>query len=108
VLITTQRNFQIHLAAAGVAIGFGLWLGLSASEWLVLVVVIGLVLFAEGVNTAIERAVDLAQPEIDPAARNAKDIGAAAVLIAAATAVVVGLILFGPKLLRLMGIGALE
>ncbi len=82
-----------------VVLGLGWWLGLDALRWVVLVLAIGLVWVAEFVNTAIEAVVDMASPEIHPLAGAAKDVAAAAVLLAAITSVVVGLLVLGPPLL---------
>ncbi|HXL26468.1 MAG TPA: diacylglycerol kinase family protein [Chthoniobacterales bacterium] len=100
-LILSERHFQLHLVATVAAILLGLILGLTALEWAILVLTIGLVLVAEGINTAIEHTIDLTVHHIDPLARTAKDIGAAAVLIAAAVSVVIGCFLFLPKLIAL-------
>jgi diacylglycerol kinase len=100
-LILSERHFQLHLVAAVAAILLGLILGLTGVEWAILVVTIGLVLAAEAINTAIEHTIDLTVRQIHPLARNAKDIGAAAVLIAAAISVLVGCFLFLPKLIAL-------
>jgi diacylglycerol kinase len=100
-LIRSERHFQIHMAAAAVAILLGFALGLNLTEWAVLLVTIGLVLVAEAINTAIEYAIDLTVQQIHPLARAAKDVGAAAVLVAAAVSVLVGCFLFLPKLLAL-------
>jgi diacylglycerol kinase len=100
-LILSERHFQLHLVAAVAAILLGLILGLTAVEWAILAVTIGLVLVAEAINTAIEHTIDLTVRQIHPLARNAKDIGAAAVLIAAAISVLVGCFLFLPKLIAL-------
>jgi diacylglycerol kinase len=67
-----------------------------------LVVAIALVLSAEALNTAIERTVDLVEPERHPWARDAKDLAAAAVLIASLCSLIVGIILFGPRLCGLL------
>jgi diacylglycerol kinase len=101
-LILSERHFQLHLVAAVAAILLGLILGLTAVEWAILVVTIGLVLVAEAINTAIEHTIDLTVPQIHPLARTAKDIGAAAVLIAAAISVLIGCFLFLPKLIALL------
>ena len=101
-LITTERHFQIHLLAATCAIVLAAVLGFSRVEWAVLVVTIALVLVAEGLNTAIERAIDTTTPGFHPLAKAAKDIGAAAVLIAAIASVIVGLLLYVPKLWALL------
>jgi len=101
-LILSERHFQLHLVAAVAAILLGLILGLTAVEWAILAVTIGLVLVAEAINTAIEHTIDLTVRQIDPLARTAKDIGAAAVLIAAAISVLTGCFLFLPKLIALL------
>jgi diacylglycerol kinase len=100
-LILSERHFQLHLVAAVAAILLGLILGLTGVEWAILVVTIGLVLVAEAINTAIEHTIDLTVHQIHPLARTAKDIGAAAVLIAAAISVLIGCFLFLPKLIAL-------
>jgi diacylglycerol kinase len=100
-LILGERHFQLHLVAAVAAILLGLILGLTILEWAILVLTIGLVLVAEGINTAIEHTIDLTVRQIDPLARTAKDIGAAAVLIAAVISVVIGCLLFLPRLIAL-------
>jgi diacylglycerol kinase len=100
-LILSERHFQLHLVAAVAAILLGLILGLTGVEWAILVVTIGFVLVAEAINTAIEHTIDLTVHQIHPLARTAKDIGAAAVLIAAAISVLIGCFLFLPKLTAL-------
>jgi diacylglycerol kinase len=103
-LFGSQPNARIHLSITAAVVGVGLWLGLPARDWAVLAVTAGLVFAAEAFNTALEAAVDLASPELDPLARVAKDVGAAAVTLAAGAAVVVGLLLLGPPLwARLFG-----
>lgn len=99
-VLRTQRNARIHLTLALVVIALGLWLGLSYTEWAVIVLTIGLVLAAESFNTVAEAAVDLATAERHPLAKIAKDVAAGAVLLVAITAVVVGLLILGPPLWR--------
>jgi len=99
-VVRTQRNARIHLTVALVVIALGLWLGLSYTEWAVIVLTIGLVLAAEAFNTVAEAAVDLATAERHPLAKIAKDVAAGAVLLMAITAVVVGLLILGPPLWR--------
>jgi diacylglycerol kinase len=84
------------------AVGLGCFFRISAIEWMVLMAVIFLVLSAEAFNTAIERAVDLLEPRKHSVARDAKDLAAAAVLIASFCSLIVGLILFGPRFWRLL------
>jgi diacylglycerol kinase len=98
VLVATQPNVRVHLALGTVAIVLGLLLGLSTAEWALLAVTIGLVLALEAVNTALEALVDLASPERHPLAGTAKDVGAGAVLVAALASVVVGALLFLPRI----------
>ncbi|MDX2176518.1 MAG: diacylglycerol kinase family protein [Candidatus Sumerlaeia bacterium] len=94
-----ERHMRVHLLAALCAVAAGVALGLPRLEWAVLAIACALVIALELVNTAVERAVDLACPRRDPRARLAKDAAAGAVLVAAAAAVVVGAALFLPRLL---------
>ncbi len=98
----SERNFKIHLAVSIVAITFGLWLRLSASDWLWIALCISLVLSIELLNTALESLVDLASPTYHPLAKKAKDASAGAVLIVAIFSVIVGCIVFLPKLAVLL------
>ena len=85
----TERNLRVH-GLAGALVGIcGWWVGVSLTQWAVLALTIGVVVCAELFNSAIERLVDLVQPEYHPLAGEVKDIAAAAVVICAATAVVV-------------------
>jgi diacylglycerol kinase (ATP) len=103
-VLRTQRNAWIHaLATLGVII-LGAWLGIERRDWVVLLLAIGLVWLAEFLNTALEAVVDLASPKMHPLARVGKDVGAAAVLIAAATAAVIGILIIGPPLLDKLGL----
>jgi diacylglycerol kinase (ATP) len=103
VLISTQRNAQIHLAIGALVVLAGLVFGIAQYEWLALVVTITLVLAAEAINTAIEAVVDLASPEYHALAKIAKDVGAGAVLICAIGSVAVGVIIFLPRIWALLG-----
>jgi diacylglycerol kinase len=99
-MLRTQRNARIEVVIGIGAIAAGLVLGLTPPEWAVLALTICLVLILEGLNTALELAVDLASPQLDPRAKAAKDLAAGMVLVAAIGSVAVGVTLFGPKLLR--------
>jgi diacylglycerol kinase len=101
-LLRTQANFWVHLLAAGMVVVLGALLGVAGGEWAALVLAIGLVLVAEATNSALEALVDLASPDHHPLARAAKDLGAAAVLLAAGCAALVGLIVLLPRLLALL------
>ena len=105
-LVCSQPNARIHLAIAVVVVAMGAWLGLPVRDWAVIVLVVGLVLTAEAFNTALEAVVDLCSPEPHPLAKVTKDVGAAAVLLAALTSLIVGVLLLGPPLwARLFGAG---
>jgi diacylglycerol kinase len=103
-LLRTQPNARIHLGITAAVVVVGVWLGLPARDWAVIAVTAGLVFAAEAFNTALEAAVDLVSPERHPLAKTAKDVGAAAVTLAALAALLVGLLLLGPPLwARLLG-----
>jgi diacylglycerol kinase (ATP) len=97
-MLWTQRNAKIHTAIGLTAVTLGFLLRIDRGDWLALVLTIALVLGAEGVNTAVEAAVDLASPGYHPLAKIAKDVAAGTVLLTAITSVIVGLILFLPHL----------
>ena len=98
-LMRTQRNFRIELAIGAVAVVAAMLSRFEPWEWAALALTIAVVLILEAVNTAIEQAVTLASPSFNAQARAAKDVSAAAVLIAALASVAVGVALFGPRLL---------
>ena len=97
-VLLRQPNARIHTLAGCAVVALGLWMKISPNEWLAVVLAIGLVMGAEALNTALELTVDLAQPEWHALARDAKDVAAAGVLICSLAAVVVGLVVFGPRL----------
>ncbi|RJP55540.1 MAG: diacylglycerol kinase family protein [Anaerolineaceae bacterium] len=97
-VMQTQRNAWIHGVVATLVLIVGLWLGLPTRDWAVLILTIAMVFAAEFINTSIEAVVDLATQEHHPLAKAGKDVGAAAVLIAALAAVLVGLLILGPPL----------
>ena len=99
-LFRTQRNARIHFVVGTVACLLAFWLGVSRVEWAVLVFTIALVLILEGLNTAVELAIDLASPNVHPLAKAAKDLAAGMVLVAAIASVAVGLLILGPPLWR--------
>lgn len=96
----TQFNFKFHIMAMLIAGIAGWSFNLTANDWCWLVVASGLVLLAELFNTAIEVLVDLVSPAYHEKAKAAKDLAAAAVLLAAITAIGIGLLIFVPKLLQ--------
>jgi diacylglycerol kinase (ATP) len=97
-VLRSQRNAWIHGVASLCVVALGLWLDVSRMEWAILFLAAGIVWAAEFINTALEAIVDLASPDLHPLAKVGKDVAAAAVLVAAMTAVVTGLAIFGPLL----------
>jgi diacylglycerol kinase (ATP) len=97
-VIRTQRNAWIHAVVSLVVVALSFWLKLSRVEWSVIIVTISLVWTAEFLNTALEAVVDLASPGRHELAKIGKDVGAAAVLIAAGASVMIGLLILGPPL----------
>lgn len=97
-LIRTQPNARIHVLATVAVVIAGCYFPLQASEWLWLIGAMAGVWITEALNTALEFLTDLVSPDYHPLAGHAKDVAAAAVLLAAITAVVVGLIIFVPHM----------
>jgi len=107
-LVATQPHAWIHAVATVGVIAGGFALGISRDEWCLIMLAIGAVWCAEAVNTAIEQLCDKVSPERDPLIGRAKDLAAGAVLLMAIACAVVGLIVFGPRvltLIRTLGIG---
>ncbi|MBE9584599.1 diacylglycerol kinase family protein [Mucilaginibacter sp. JRF] len=98
----TQLNFRIHSAATVIAIAAGLFLNISAAEWLWITVAITLVIITEMLNTALELLTDLTSPEYNPKAGHVKDISAGCVVIAAVFALITAAVVFLPKLILLI------
>ena len=98
-ILRTTPNFWLHLLAAAIALLVSVVLGLSAVEIAVVILTIAMVLVVEAFNTALESLADVASPTYNPLIKRAKDISAAAVLLAALAAVAVAALLFLPKLL---------
>ena len=98
-----EQNLKIHTFIAILVIVFGFFLEISYYEWLVCLILIGLVLMAEFFNTAIEYVVDLASPKVHPLAKAAKDTASAGVLMMAIISATIGLIIFVPKIIAFIG-----
>lgn len=99
-VVRTQKNAWIHATATLLVILISVWLHLSLRDMAVLIITIAVVWTAEFLNTALEIVVDLASPETHPLAKAGKDVGAASVLIAAGSAVIVGIFIMGPPLVE--------
>ncbi len=99
-----ERNFHIELCFMVLCIVMGFAFGISAFEWLIVVVCFGLVLGGECLNSSIEAIVDLASPEFHELARKSKDAAAGGVLLFSLASFVVGLIIFAPRIMALLGL----
>jgi diacylglycerol kinase (ATP) len=104
IIIKTTPNFWWHMFFALLAVFLGFVLQISNIEWVAITLSIGLVLIAESFNTAIEIDINLTSPQYHPYARDTKDVAAGSVLLSAVIAIVVGLIIFLPKVLLYVNI----
>ncbi|KXS50536.1 MAG: diacylglycerol kinase [Halanaerobium sp. 4-GBenrich] len=95
--IRTQRNMQIHLVAAIFVLAFSLLFDLSRIEVALVIIAISFVIFAELINTAVEVIIDILTQDYSFKARIAKNIGAAAVIIAAGNAIFIAYLVFFKK-----------
>jgi len=102
--IKHELNFQIEVTLGTLAVLLGVALGITQLEWLILILMIGLILGLELVNTGFERLADANTPRFHSEIKVAKDVSAAAVLMASIAAVAVGFWLFGPRLAEIFGI----
>ncbi|WP_170138771.1 diacylglycerol kinase family protein [Oceanobacillus chungangensis] len=100
--IKTESNFRFHLIATSFVVICSFILQISLFEWAIILLTIGLVLVAEITNSAIEAIIDYVRPEIHPAAKVIKDAAAGSVLIAALISIIIGCIIFIPKILDLL------
>lgn len=97
-----ERNFRIHTVMGVLAFFLGLSLRLSGAELAILLLLIGLVLISEMLNTALENLVDLCTAEYHPLAKVVKDVAAGAVLLLCVVAVLVGIVIFVPHIFHAM------
>lgn len=100
-LFRFENNAKVHLLIAGLVMLAGVYLQLSRVEWALILTQIGLVWAAEAFNTALEKLCDFVSPGLHPHIKAIKDLASGAVLILAITAVLVGLLIFGSRLLAL-------
>ncbi len=103
-LIKHEHNARLHLVAALLAIAMGFILAISPVEWMILVLIIAMVFITEILNSAIESLSDYVSPEYSEIIKRVKDYCAATVLIAAITSVIVGLMIFLPKVIRILSL----
>ncbi|MHB1294929.1 MAG: diacylglycerol kinase family protein [Anaerolineae bacterium] len=97
-VIREERNARIHIVTAVLVIAVSAWLQISPIEWTLMIAAIALVFAGEMLNTVVELTVDLITVERNPLAKQAKDVAAGAILVAAAAAVVMGGLILGPHL----------
>ena len=100
--VRKERNMKIHCVAAVLVVIAGVILKISAIEWCICMVLFGLVMALEHVNTAVEAVVDMVTEEYHPLAKVVKDTAAGAVLIAAIMAAIAGCIIFLPKIAQIL------
>ena len=100
-MLRQEPNARIHCIITVLVVAAGFFFRISATEWIGVVLSIGLVISAEAFNTALERLADVVQPERDERIRDVKDLAAAAVLLCALAAAAVGAIIFLPKVIAL-------
>jgi diacylglycerol kinase len=98
-LLREEPNARIHIVAAICVIILGFLLKISAGEWIAVIFAIGFVITTEIINSAIENIADFISPEKNDKIKKVKDLAAAAVLISAITALIIGVIIFLPKIL---------
>lgn len=100
ILITREPHARVHAVIALAVIAAGAYFQVNATEWVMLLFAIAMVIAAEAWNTALEKLSDVVQPAQDTRIRDIKDIAAGAVLLSAIAAVVIGSIIFIPYLIR--------
>lgn len=99
--IIAERNMRIHIAISLLVLSASFWLSISTMEWLFILFAIGGMLALEMLNSAIERIVDLVTSDYHSLAKAAKDMAAGAVLVYAIMCVIIGVIIFLPKILHI-------
>ena len=97
-----EQNLTVHILATIIVIILGFLFKISIFEWLVLFLIIGLVIATELINTSIEATIDLITDEINPLAKIAKDTAASAVLVFGLTALIIGALIFLPKVMNMI------
>jgi diacylglycerol kinase len=101
-MFANEHNAWIHLAATVLVIIAGIAFKISLLEWAAIFIAIGLVFTSEAINTSIEKLSDFVSPEKRSSIKEVKDLASAGVLISAITALIIGLIVFVPKILALI------
>lgn len=102
IIVKTTHNFWIQIFFAIITLFLGFILKISHTDWVLIILAIGFVLVSESFNTAMEIDIDLTSPNYHPYARDIKDVAAGAVLISVIVSIVVGFIVFLPKIIMLL------
>lgn len=102
-VLKTQHNAWIHAIASVLVFIIGFWVSLPPRDWAVIILAMMAVWMGEFMNTAVEAVVDMTMPDKHPLAKAAKDVAAAAVLVGALGAAIVGFLILGPPLWEKIG-----
>ena len=100
--LRSEVHLRFHALATVIVVGLGFYFDITRTEWALVALAVGTVWTAELANTAIEALTDLVSPEYHPLAGKAKDVAAGAVLLAALAALVVGALVFAPRIFQLV------
>jgi diacylglycerol kinase len=101
-LYRTQNNVRIHFIITLAIIVLSIALGISIIEWGLIILTMALVWITESFNTVYERLFDLVDPSVNPLIKIGKDVSAAAVLISAIVSIVIGILIFIPRLMKIL------
>ncbi len=107
-MVLNHNNFRLQIVIGLFTVGAGFFFQLNFSEWMALILASGLILIAEMANSSIEAIVDLITKERRLEAKKAKDIAAGMVLLASGFSIVIGILVFGPHLLKLLTIQSFQ
>lgn len=103
IVFIEEHNARIHLIVSLIVIACGFIFHISTVEWIIICFAIGLVISMEIINSAIENLSDFVSPEYHKLIKKVKDISAAAVLVCTISSVVIGILVFLPKIAHLFG-----
>lgn len=103
-ILKTEHNARVHAVCTLIGLGISVWLNLDAIRFSMIMIAIALVWITEAFNTVLELVVDIVSPEYSKSAGRAKDISAAAVLVASVAALVIGVVCWGPAVLIKFGL----
>jgi diacylglycerol kinase (ATP) len=100
-LVLKEKHFKIHLVLTLIVLSAGIYFHINKTEWLVLLICIGIVLSVETINTAFEYLIDFVEPNQNPKAGAIKDLSAGAVLIVSIISVIIAVMIFGKYIINL-------